>query len=130
MADRIAAAREARAQQTRRPPPSLEGEPDTGHDFDRVAPKLKQALGEAIPFLAECYKTGSSVPRTAAVKLTLTADPEIGTLVGADQLLDEAGKPLDAELDSCLRTTLGSLQLPPLDATRDLHMMYSFKLDD
>jgi hypothetical protein len=62
--------------------------------------------------------------------LRAVSQAEIGTLIGADQLLDEAGKPLDADLDSCLRTTLRSLQLPPLDATRDIHMMYSFKLDD
>lgn len=136
VADRIASARAARAQQTPRPPPSLPGEPDTSadgdtsHDLERVGPKLRSALDEAIPFLAECYRTGSVKLRQAAVQLTLTADPDVGTLIGADQLVDPDGKPLDAELDSCLRTTFSSLLLPALDATRDLHLQYSFKFDD
>jgi hypothetical protein len=139
VADRIASARAVRAQQTPRPPPRLPGEPatsdsgdpgDTSHDLERVGPKLKAALEEAIPLLAACYQTGSVQVRRAAVSLTLTADPEIGTLIGADQLVDPDGKPLDAELDSCLRTTFRSLLLPPLDATRDLHMQYSFRFDD
>jgi hypothetical protein len=114
----------------------LAGEPDTSaasdtsHDLERVGPKLKSALEEAIPLLAECYRTGSAKVRRAAVGLTLTADPEVGTLIGADQLVDPDGKPLDAELDSCLRTTFSSLLLPPLDATSDLHLQYSFRFDD
>jgi len=138
-ADRIAALRAERAERARQAPPrppSLPGGDDDSHDLERAAPKLKVALAEAIPFLAECYKTGPIArdgkprDRRPAVLLTLTGDPDVGTLIGADQLMDPDGKPLDAELEGCLRTTLGSLELPPLDATSDLHLKYSFVLDD
>jgi hypothetical protein len=62
--------------------------------------------------------------------MTLTADREVGALITPDQLRDADGAPLDAELESCLRTTLGSLQLPPLDADGELRIQYSFELDD
>ena len=136
IADRIAASRADRARQAPPRPPSLPGGADDSHDLERAAPRLKVALAEAIPFLAECYKTGPTDQagkprdRRPAVLLTLIGDPDVGTLIDADQLMDPDGKPLDAELEGCLRTTLGSLELPPLDATSDLHLKYSFVLDD
>ena len=132
VADRIAASRAERARQVPPRPPSLPPEPGDGdsHDFERAAPKLKVALAEAIPFLAECYKTAPVKQRRPAVLLTLTGAPDVGTLISADQLTDPDGKPLDADLEGCLRTTLGSLALPALDATGDLHLKYSFVIDD
>jgi len=131
VADRIEAARAARARQAPPEPPSLPGaEPDTSHDLERVSAPLKAALEEAIPFLAECYQTAPITQRRPAVQMTLTGDRDVGTLIDAEQLRDQDGKPLDPELDACLRTTLGSLELPPLDASRPLHLQYSFVLDD
>lgn len=124
VADRIAAAASSHAS---RPgaPPAL---PDDGHDLDRASTKLKAALEEAIPFLAECYQTGSARERRPAVLLTLTGD-EVSALVDADQLVDPDGKPLDPELEACLRSTLTSLELPPLGNTAPIHLKYSFQLD-
>jgi hypothetical protein len=136
VAERIARAHAARVQQAPSRPPSLPGAPpetDDGNDLARVGPQLKVALEAAIPFLAECYKTGpltQSRQRRPAVLLTLTGDPSVATLIAADELRDQDGQALDSELDSCLRTTLDSLQLPPLDTTRDLHLQYSFAIDD
>jgi hypothetical protein len=135
VADRIAASRAERTRQAPPRPPSLpaeSGAPGDGdsHDLERAAPKLKVALAEAIPFLAECYKTAPVKQRRPAVLLTLTGAPDVGTLIAADELTDPDGKPLDADLAGCLRTTLGSLELPALDATGDLHLKYSFVIDD
>ena len=132
IADRIAAGRATRAQQTPPRPPTLpSGEPDTRSDLERASPKLKVALEEAIPLLAECYKSGGPVTqRRPAVHLTLTTAPDVGTLVSTDELFDQDGKRLDPELDSCLRTTLGSMLLPPLGIENDLPLQYSFNLDD
>ena len=140
IAERIASTRAARARQAPPPPPSLPGTGpdttdtrdtrDTSHDLERGSPQLKTALQEAIPFLAECYKTAPITQRRPAVQMTLTGDPDVGTLIDAEQLRDQDGKPLDAELESCLRTTLGSLELPPLDLADPLHVQYSFRLDD
>lgn len=131
VADRIATARAARARQAPPQPPSLPGTAqDTSHDLERASAQLKAALGEAIPFLAECYKTAPMTQRRPAVQMTLTGDQDVGTLIDADQLRDQDGKPLDPDLDACLRTTLGSLELPPLDAADPLHIQYSFVFDD
>jgi len=136
VADRIAAAHAARVRQAPPQPPSLpgaaaNGDPDdTSHDLERASPTLKAALAEAIPFLAECYKTAPLTQLRPAVQMTLTGDPDVGTLIDAEQLRDQDGKPLDPELDGCLRTTLGSLELPPLPAANPLHLQYSFRFDD
>jgi len=131
VADRIASARAARARQALPQPPSLPGAAqDTRHDLERASAQLKAALGEAIPFLAECYKTAPITQRRPAVQMTLTGDRDVGTLIDAEQLHDQDGKPLDPELDACVRTTLGSLELPPLDTAEPLHIQYSFVLDD
>jgi hypothetical protein len=131
VADRIAAARAARARQAPPRPPSLPGAAqDTSHDLERASPQLKAALAEAIPFLAECYKTAPITQRRPAVQMTLTGDPDVGTLIDAEELRDQDGSPLDPELDACLRTTLGSLELPPLDMAAPLRLKYSFILDD
>jgi hypothetical protein len=127
----IAAARAARAQ---RAAASGAGAASAGagtpNDLEHAPAKLQAALGEAIPFLAECYKTGSALERRPAVQLTLIGDPEVGTLVDADRLAAPGGKPLDPELEGCLRTTLASLELPPLGGTEPLHIEYSFRFDD
>ena len=131
VADRIASARATRVRQAPTPPPSLPGAAqDESHDLERASAQLKTALAEAIPFLAECYKTAPITQRRPAVQMTLTGDRDVGTLIDAEQLRDQDGKPLDPELDSCLRTTLGSLELPPLDTADPLHIQYSFVLDD
>ena len=117
-------------------PPSLPGaapnsDPgNTSHDLARASPTLKTALTEAIPFLAECYKTAPITQRRPAVQMTLTGDPDVGTLIDAGELRDQNGKPLDPELDNCLRTTLGSLELPPLPSANPVHIQYSFRFDD
>jgi len=136
VADRIASAHAARVRQASPQPPSLPGgapnaDPgDTSHDLERASPTLKAALAEAIPFLAECYKTAPLTRRGPAVQMTLTGDPDVGTLIDAEQLRDQDGEPLDPELEGCLRTTLGSLELPPLPSANPLHLQYSFRFDD
>ncbi len=131
IADRIATARAARARQSAPEPPRLPGPTDIDtHDLERAPMRLKQALDEAIPFLAECYKTGSFKQRRSAVLMTLVGDPDVGTLIDTEQLHDPDGKPLEPDLESCLRTTLGSLELPPIDSVDPLHLQYSFVFDD
>jgi hypothetical protein len=122
----IAAARAARAQRPA-PAPGTTAEP---RDLEHAPAKLKAALEEAIPILAECYKTGANHERRPAVQMTLVGDPDVGTLIDADQLAGPDGKPLDPELESCLRTTLGSMELPPLGGTEPLQIQYSFRFDD
>jgi hypothetical protein len=131
IAERIAASRAARARQPPPAPPSLPGTtPDPSHDLERASAQLKSTLEQAIPFLAACYQTAPITQRRPAVQMTLTGAPDVGTLIDAGTLRDQEGKPLDPDLESCLRTTLDSLELPPLDMADPLHIQYSFILDD
>ncbi len=88
-------------------------------DAQTIVTPLRDAMREALPLLAECYT--KALPKLAnshlevAAHLRLTGDPDIGTLIDADQLHDDvADKALPDELDSCLRDTLQQLELPPL----------------
>jgi hypothetical protein len=132
VADRIAKAQAAR--HSAAPRPSLPA-PETTHgsDLARVDAHVLDALAEAIPFLADCYRKAlpklASPQLTAAVTMTLTGDPDIGTLIDADQMLDQDGKPLARELDDCLRGTLNSLQLPPLAEGDKIKLQYSFTFE-
>lgn len=128
-ADQIAAARAKRAAKIEVPDDA--GPVDAGMrqiKVEQVGANLKDALEEAIPILAECYPPGPA-GRTAAVQMSLVGDPDIGTLIDADQMLDHDGKPLDPKLDDCLRTTLESMALPPLADGDQLKIQYSFLFD-
>lgn len=144
IADRIAAARAGQAGRGKSapagpavtaapPPPSLPstpGSPPAEGELARASVPLRDALGEAIPLLAECFTPEQQRrDRRATVQMALVGD-DVGTLIDADQLVDENGRPLAPELDACLRATLRSLQLPPLAEGGDLHIQYSFRFDD
>src|SRR5262249_23316928 len=116
IAERIAQAQAARGAHAAPVRPSLPpAEKLDTNDLDPIQTTMLAAMKEATPFLAECYeKHVPNAQRKAAAFMTLTGDPDIGTVIDADQISDENGKPLDPKLDDCLRTTLQSLALPPL----------------
>ena len=50
-------------------------------------------------------------------------------MIDADQIADDQQQPLDPKaIDACLRNTIQTLQLPPLDAGDRVKLQYSFKL--
>lgn len=130
-ADRIAAAHAARVASSTTPRPSLPA-PDKldSNDLDHVGTTVLAAMKEAIPFLAECYKQHGHGAMTAAAMMTLTGDPDIGTVIDADQITEEDGKPIDPKLDDCLRGTMQTLALPPLTEGDRIKIKYSFKFDE
>ena len=130
LADRIAAAQAARGAHAAPPRPSLPApERLDSNDLDHVSTTLLAAMKEAIPILAECYDRDPKGKRTAAANMTLTGDPDVGTVIDADQISDEEGKPLDPKVDDCLRSTLQSLALPPLTEGDKIRVKYSFRFD-
>jgi len=99
--------------------------------LEQVAQPLKDALQESIAILAECYREqpGGDSLRTAAALMTMTSDPELGTVIDTGRINDAGGRPLALELEECLRDTIDSLALPPLGAGGKLQLQYTFKLD-
>ncbi|HEY0477224.1 MAG TPA: hypothetical protein VGD37_06850 [Kofleriaceae bacterium] len=99
---------------------------------ENVGKPLKDGLTAAIPLLAACYEQqpGGNALREAAAQMTMTSDPELGTVVDTEGITDAAGKPLAARLDDCLRDTIDSLALPPLGATGGrVKLTYTFRFD-
>jgi hypothetical protein len=96
--------------------------------IEQVSATVKAALEEAIPLLAECYGA-QSAGATATVMMTMVSDPELGTVIGDAVSLDRDGAPLRSALDSCLRDTIESLALPPLEVGGKLPLQYSFVFD-
>lgn len=111
------------------PQPSLA---DETLRLEDVGPTVKAALEEAIPMLADCYPdtpANDGGRRTAAVVMTMTSEPDVGTVIDTTALKDEHDQPLARELDDCLRTTIESLGLPPLEKGGKLPLQYSFVFD-
>jgi hypothetical protein len=117
-------------------PPSLPAGSDGSgtNDLDHIATNVLDALKEAIPFLADCYKANAPASAkhglTVRAAMTLTTDPDIGTVIDADQIFDDNHQPLDRKLDDCLRNTMQTLQLPPLEDGQTAKVEYSFRFED
>lgn len=113
------------------------GRPATGPAEDDVIPleqvsgPLKDGLEASIHLLAECYpqQPGTDAMRDATARMTMTSDPDLGTVIDTEGIQDAAGAPIAARLDECLRDTIDSLALPPLGKGGKLKLQYTFKFD-
>jgi RNA polymerase sigma-70 factor (ECF subfamily) len=98
------------------PAPALPREGDPGAPIEKAT--IRDAMREVIPMLADCY--GNALPSLnnrgieIVAQLSLDGDPDVGTIVDAKQLSERDGPPLPAKLDDCMRSTLQTLELPPL----------------
>jgi hypothetical protein len=126
LAERIATAQAGRAATHAPTPPRL---PDAEPPINKT--NLRAAMRELIPMLTECYE--AALPTLTAPTLEITAslhlsgDPDIGTIVDADALVDKAtGKPLPAAFDDCMRSTFMQMALPPLAEGDTLEVHYPF----
>jgi hypothetical protein len=136
LADRIATAKATRAATTTRTgaaathapaPPSLPSDGAIDPALEPLRVELKTAMREVIPILAECYEASLediAEPETRIVaELTLTGDPDVGTLIDAAPL----GAPnLPPAFDDCLRSTFQTLALPPLAEGDEVLVRYPF----
>lgn len=130
LADRIAAAQAARGAVRAAPRPTL---PDPGTAPVETLSKveIRSAMKEVIPYLTECYEKAIPTLPDRHIKLTaklkLTGDPDVGTLIDAGALSDDAGKPLPAAFDDCLRSTFMLMALPPLAEGNEIDVHYPFE---
>lgn len=131
LAEQIAAAHAAHASHVAAPAAPKLPDKDSADDLGRLQEHVQAALKEAIPFLAACYEQhGSNAGMTASAQMTLTGDPDIGTVIDADQIYDDKHQPLPKQLDDCLRNTMQTLALPPLDTGDRVRIEYSFRFGD
>lgn len=134
LADRIAAARSSHATPAASvhapSAPSLPAEAVEANQAATLKVEIRSAMRDVIPLLTECYE--AALPQLAddktkiVAELTLTGDPDVGTLIDAKQLADDTGKPLPATFDDCLRSTFQSLALPPLAEGDTFEVHYPF----
>ena len=115
----------------RTPVPSLPAQQpalDPG-DIDSFKTTMRGAMKEVIPYLAECFDTHAArLPDeiTVRAELTLTGDPDIGTLIDTRGLARPDGAVLDTSFDTCLRDALAGLELPPLAEGEEAKVTYPF----
>ena len=122
-------AREARAAQAKAAGTAV-ADDDPIIPLEAVGPELKDSLTAAIPILAECFQhAGITDPHTAVAQMTMTSDPDLGTVIDTADILGPDGKKLGPTLDTCLRDSIDSLALPPLGQPGKLQLQYSFKFD-
>jgi hypothetical protein len=134
LADHIAAAHAARGGQTAQGPATRAPAPPRLPDADAPAvnpTSIRSAMRELIPALAECYDKAVPTLSDSHVKITaslhLTGDPDVGTLIDADAIVDDKGTPLPAAFDDCLRSTFMLMALPPLAEGDRVDVRYPFE---
>lgn len=129
LGEQIAAARERARRATSKPGTAPAA--DDNLSLEQVAKPLQEALSESIGILAECYKQqpGGEPIRNATARMTMTSDPDLGTVIDTDAIKDADGQPLAPKLDECLRDTIDSLALPPLGPGGKLPLEYTFRFD-
>ncbi len=129
LADRIASAQTARGATRAAPMPRLAD--DAGTATPLTPTEIKTAMRELVPHLAKCYEdalpTLPSPDFKMTAELTLSGDPDIGTLVDAKALTDDKGTPLPAALDDCFRSTLQLMALPPIAEGDKVEVRYPFE---
>ncbi len=95
------------------PPPALPPLPGT-----LSKDEIRKGVRAVIPLLAECYdaaqdrlaiKTGR-----IEVKMHLTGEPDIGTLIESAEIGGDKQFTGDADLVECLQQTMLSVELPPI----------------
>jgi hypothetical protein len=107
------------------PAPEL---PATMATPQQVLEELQVNLGEVKDYVAECVaKYGANVKRFKA-DLTLSGDPDIGSLTDATGLVGPDGAPVPAQLDDCVRSQLQTLALPPIKSGDSFSVSYDFEL--
>ncbi|MDQ3339651.1 MAG: hypothetical protein M4D80_31175 [Myxococcota bacterium] len=126
LGEQIAAARERARASATAAGETFSDEPMTLED---VSAPLQEKLKESLPLLAACFSQKQDL-RAAMAMMTLTTDPELGTVLDTQAITDADGAPLEAKLDTCLRDAIDSLALPPLGAKAGkLPLQYTFRAD-
>ena len=130
LADRIAQAQSVRAAVHATAAPSLPAAPTLDPDnLEGIRMTIRTAMSEVLPLLRDCYVKAIPSLATDTTKitatLTLTGDPDIGTVIDAHEIRDGDGNPLPAAFDDCLRDTMQNIALPPLESGK-LEVHYPF----
>jgi hypothetical protein len=94
--------------------------------LEQIGQPLHDAMTAAIPLLASCFKQHGSL---AVAQMTMWSDPDTGTVIDTKALHDDNGQPLEPAVESCMRDTIDSLELPPLGQPGTFDLQYSFKSD-
>ena len=120
VASRIQAAKAAR-ERPALPPTSRTAPPrpsSAGADMTTPQQILDQFLklnDEIHGYLEECAKIAPDV-HEANTSILLTGDPDVGTLIDApDPAVGSDGKQVPAAFDECIRGSLQTLELPPME---------------
>lgn len=105
------------------------------HEGDMDKDVIRGAMKEVLPFLADCYGDARATTLSAdhleiRAHFTLTGDPDIGTVIDANQLFDDKKAALPAKLDDCIRSTLQTLELPPLGDGDTIEVDYPLAFSD
>jgi hypothetical protein len=98
---------------TTTPPPSLPSLPGTISKDD-----IRAGVRAVIPLLAECYDAAqdrlTNKKGQIIVKMHLTGEPEVGTLIDKADIEGDAHFTADKDLVECFQQTMLSVELPPI----------------
>ena len=85
-----------------------------------------EALRGTPGLMAKCYGEKDEGFEAAAM-MSIISDPELGAVIDTDRITDKDGKPIDQKIEDCMRDTIESLALPPMEQRGIVKLQYTFK---
>jgi hypothetical protein len=111
------------------PPPG----PSTGSAAmdspQHVMAQMLDALEQVKGYVAECAMQSDARIAGFKAALSLTGDPDIGTLIDASGLDGIDDRPLPAQFDDCVRGIMQTLELPAMAVGDEFKVDYEFTFD-
>jgi hypothetical protein len=135
LAERIAAALRARraaasasssSVATRPELPAGSGSMDSP---ENVLAQMQNTLKQVKAYVSECVEQAGTKVSGFRADLSLTGDPDIGTLIDAKALTSTDGRPLPPQFDDCVRGVMQALELPPMGVGDEFKVNYEFQFD-
>lgn len=96
---------------------------------ENVLAQIIGTLGDVKPYVADCVKQAGGRISAFQASITLTGDPDLGTLIDAGALTSKHGSTLPTELDDCVRGVMQTLVLPPMRLEDEFRVNFMFAFD-
>jgi hypothetical protein len=96
---------------------------------EHVVSQMQSVFKQVKGYVAECVKQSGAEIKGFKAELSLTGDPDIGTLIDASALTGADGQSLPAQFDDCVRSIMQSLELPPMAVGDEFKVNYEFLFD-
>jgi hypothetical protein len=110
-------------------PPDLPSGSGAMDSAEHVLAQIQDALKEVKGYLVDCVAHSGGEVGGFQAALSLTGDPDVGTLIDASALSSRDGTALPPQLDDCVRGVMQGLELPAMSVGDAYKVTYDFQFE-